>query len=53
MSEQKEDRQYFVHNGVKIVITEHFNEQGKKIEEIIKGAIEREVKLATPKEQIA
>ena len=53
MNEQKKDKQYFAHNGVKIIITEHFSTHGKKLEEITKEAIDREVKLITSKEQIA
>ena len=45
MNEQKNNKQYFVHNGVKIIITEHFNENGKSIEDVIKDAVIREAQL--------
>lgn len=50
MSEQKNDKQYFIHNGTKIVITEHFNEHGKSLEDVIKDAVSREAKSTTAKE---
>lgn len=52
MSEQKSEKQYFIHNGTKIVITEHFNEHSKSLEEVIKDAVSREAKSTTTKEQI-
>ena len=42
MNETENTKQYFVHKGVKIVITEHFNEIGKSLEDIIKDAIIRD-----------
>lgn len=44
MNEQKNTKQYFVHNGLKIIITEHFNEDGKSLEDVIKEAIIRDSK---------
>lgn len=52
MSEQKNDKQYFIHNGTKIVISEHFNENGKSLEEVIKDAVSRDARTITTKEQI-
>lgn len=45
MNEQKNNKQYFIHNGVKIIITEHFNDNGKSIEDVIKDAVLREAQL--------
>ncbi len=52
MSKQKDDKQYFIHNGTKIIITEHFNKHGQSLEEIIKDAVNREAKSTVTKEQI-
>lgn len=42
MNEDKNDnRQYFEHKNVRIIINEHFNESGKNYQEIIKDAIIR------------
>lgn len=51
MSEQN-NKQYFIHNGTKIVISEHFNEHGKSLEDVIKDAINREAKSTSTKEPI-
>lgn len=42
MHKSEINKNYFVYKGVKIVITEHFNRNGKSIEEIIKEAIIRD-----------
>lgn len=42
VSEQKDDKHYFMHNSTKIVISEHFNERGKSLKEVIKNAIYKE-----------
>ncbi len=51
MSEQN-NKQYFIHNGTKIVISEHFNEHGKSLEDVIKDAVSREAKSTSTKEPI-
>lgn len=52
MEEDKNNRQYFVHNGVKIIITEHFNENGKSFEDIIKDAIIRDSRTSATEQNI-
>lgn len=47
MNETKNEKQYFVHNGVKIIITEHFTEDGKCFGDIIKDAISRDARTTT------
>lgn len=51
MSKQN-NKQYFIHNGTKIIISEHFNEHGKSLEDVIKDAISREAKSISTKEPI-
>ena len=38
---ENEEKKYFIHNKTRIIITEHFNENGKPLEEIIEEAIKR------------
>ena len=38
---EKEEKKYFIHNKTRIIITEHFNENGKPFMEIVEKAIER------------
>ncbi len=37
-----EKEKYFLHNGVRIKISEHFKENGKPITDIIKEAVRRD-----------
>ena len=34
-------KEYFIHNKTRIIITEHFNENGKCFMELVENAIER------------
>lgn len=52
MSEYKNNKQCFIHNGTRIIISEHFNEHGKSLEEIIKDAVSREAKSTPIKESV-
>lgn len=47
MNENTNTKQYFIHNSVKIIVTEHFNNNGKSFEDIIKDAIVRDAKTVT------
>lgn len=38
VTNQKE-KKYFIHNKTRIIITEHFNENGKPLSEIIEDAV--------------
>lgn len=51
MNETKNKKQYFVHKGVKIIITEHFNENGKCYGDIIKDAISRDARTDTTEQK--
>lgn len=53
MGEEKNNEQYFEYKGTKIIITEHFNENGKSFEEVIKDAISREARRISTEEQVA
>lgn len=44
LNEPESTKQYFEYKGVKILITEHFNRDGKSLEETIKEAIIRDSK---------
>ena len=46
--EEKEEKKYFIHNKTRIIITEHFNENGKPLEEIIENAIKRSCNVSKP-----
>ena len=35
------EKEYFIHNKTRIIITEHFNEKGKPFMELVGNAIER------------
>ena len=50
MKKQKNAKQYFIHNGTKIIIEEHFNEHGKSLGDIIKESLSREAKSIATKE---
>lgn len=52
MEEDKNKKQYFVHKGVKIIITEHFNKDGKCFEDIIKDAIIRDARTVAREQNI-
>lgn len=52
MEEDKNNKQYFVHKGLKIIITEHFNESGKSFEDIIKDAIIRDARTTVNEQYI-
>ena len=43
------NKQYFIHNRTKIIISEHFNKHGKSLEDVIKDAVSREAKSASTK----
>lgn len=43
--EEKEEKKYFIHNKTRIIITEHFNENGKPFAEVIEDAIKRNSKI--------
>ena len=46
--EEKEEKKYFIHNKTRIIITEHFNENGKPLSEVIEDAIKRSCKSEKP-----
>ena len=37
----EKEKEYFIHNKTRIIITEHFNENGKSFMELVGNAIER------------
>ena len=45
---EKEEKKYFIHNKTRIIITEHFNENGKPLVEVIEDAIKRSCKSEKP-----
>jgi len=51
MTDKKQDKEYFLHNNTRIIITEHFQNKGKTITEIIKEAVAKEAKL-TPSQKV-
>lgn len=53
MTENKKSKQYFIHKGVKIIITEHFSENGKDFKNVIKEAIIRDVRAVTKAQDTA
>ncbi len=52
MEDDKNNSQYFVHKGLKIIITEHFSENGKSFEDIIKDAIIRDARTVAREQNI-
>ena len=39
------EKEYFIHNKTRIIITEHFNENGKPFMELVGNAIERNAEV--------
>ena len=48
-----ENKKYFTYNNVRIIISEHFKNDGKSIKEVIKDAICRETRLTPVKNLMA
>ena len=39
------EKEYFIHNKTRIIIKEHFNENGKPFMELVENAIERNAEV--------
>ena len=42
--EEQERKEYFEHGNIRIIINEHFNDEGKNYEELIEESIIRQAK---------
>ena len=43
--EGQESKEYFEHGNIRIIINEHFNDEGKNYEELIEESIIRQARL--------